>query len=189
MTLAAALLLTGCSREAPEVREVRKAAEGYFHALSRRDVKEVQDRSTCIGSVIMGGRVLAIEPSIRIRMGTLDSLANASTRQHRTADSVWARSNEQTADSLFRLARTVSDRVAVYRNAVRAVPLSAPGKMFASDSTLETRAVRARFRYGGPLVGPKPVDREVLVRLLRAPRGKWIVFSVYLRDEDPSPAL
>jgi hypothetical protein len=33
------------------------------------------------------------------------------------------------------------------------------------------------------------VDREEIVHLLRAPAGKWIVFSVYLRDEDPTSDL
>jgi hypothetical protein len=54
---------------------------------------------------------------------------------------------------------------------------------------LEVRSVRARFRYAGPVIGPKPVDREETIHLLRVPGGKWIVFSVYLREEDPLPDL
>jgi len=188
-TLTLTLLLAGCSREAPDVREVRNAAEGYFRALTRRDVKEIADRSTCLvsSSSLVGARVLAIQPPGRVRMGALDSLVRASMNEQRSADSAWARSGEQTADSLFRLTRTLSNRAAVYRNAARAIPLSSPGRMVASDSTLETRVVRARFRYAGPIIGPRPVDREELVRLLRAPGGKWIVFSVYVREDDPAP--
>jgi len=189
-TLALTLLLAGCSREAPDVREVRQAAEGYFKALSRRDSKEVAERSTCLVTIPAAGRVLAIEPPRGVlRMGTLDSLVRVSISEQHTADSTWARASDQTGDSLFRQARLISNRAAVYRSAARAVPLSSPGRIVASDSTLETRVVRARFRYAGAFVGPKPIDREMLVRLLRAPGGKWIVFSVYVREEDPAPPL
>ncbi len=187
--LALTLLLAGCSREAPDAREVRLAAEGYFKALSRRDSKEVAERSTCLVTIPAAGRVLAIEPPGGVRMGTLDSLVRVSISEQHTADSTWARASDQTGDSLFRQARLISNRAAVYRSAARAIPLSSPGRIVASDSTLETRVVRARFRYAGAFVGPKPIDREMRVRLLRAPGGKWIVFSVYVREEDPAPAL
>src|SRR6267378_889852 len=112
--LAVTVLLAGCSREAPDVREVRSAADGYFRALSRHDVKEIADRSTCLVSTtsLVGARVLTIRPPGRVRMGTLDSLVRASMSGQRLADSAWARSSEQTADSLFRLARTLSNRAA-----------------------------------------------------------------------------
>ena len=54
---------------------------------------------------------------------------------------------------------------------------------------LETRIVHARFRYAGPLVGPRPVDKEEIVRLLRVPGGRWVVFSVYLAEDDPRPEM
>jgi hypothetical protein len=77
----------------------------------------------------------------------------------------------------------------VYRNASRAITLSAPGWVAGADSTVETRVVRARFRYEGPVIGPRPVDREELLRLLRAPGGRWIVFSVFVREDDPAPEM
>jgi hypothetical protein len=189
LALGTALLLAGCSREAPEVREVRRAAEDYFRALKDRDVKEIADRSTCLVSAnsLVGARVLSIEPPRRVREGTIDSLARVSVSVQRAADSTWAYAKDATADSLFRIARTVSVRASVYRNAERAMILSSPGRAAASDSTLESRIVRARFRYSGPVIGPKPVDREQIVRLLRVPGGKWIVFSVYVREADPAP--
>ena len=185
------LVTAGCAREAPDVRDVRRSAQDYIRALQRRDVKQIADRSTCLVSSnsLVGGHVLRVEPSRWIPMGDLDSLVRVAMRSQRSADSVWAAATESTADSLFRLAREEANRSAVYRNAIRAVPLSAPHALVAPDSLLEIRAVRARFRYAGPVVGPKPVDREETVRLLRAPGGKWIVFSVYLRDEDPWPNL
>jgi hypothetical protein len=189
--LTLALALAGCSRETPDVREVRRAAQEYLKALERQDLKQIADRSTCLVATnsLVGGRVLAVQASRWLRMGDLDSLVRAGMAEQRTSDSAWAYAGEATADSLFRLTRTLSNRSSVYRNAARAVPLSAPGVAVARDSLLELRSVRARFRYAGPVIGPRPVDREELVHLLRAPGGKWIVFSVYLRDEDPTPDL
>ncbi len=189
--LAFLFLLSGCSREAPDVREVRKASEEYFRALSRRHVKQIADLSTCLVSTnsFVGGRVLAVGPPVRIRQSALDSLAGASLSRQRSSDSAWARSGDADADSLFRLSRVRSYKASIYRNAARAVRLSAPSAMVAGDSTLETRAVRVRIRYAGPVIGPRPVDREEVLRLLRVPGGKWIAFSLYLREEDPAPEM
>jgi len=189
--LVGVLLLAGCAREAPDVREVRKAAQEYLRALARRDPKEIQERSTCLVSTnsLVGGRVLRVEPAHRVRMAVIDSLGRVSSGAQRAADSAWAQADEASADSLFRRARLVSNRISVYRSASRAVQASAPGAVVASDSTLEMRIVRARVRYAGPVVGPRPVDREHLVRLLRVPGGKWIVFSFYLVADDPEPEM
>jgi len=186
-----ALVLSSCAREAPDIREVRTAAQEYFKALERQDVKEIGDRSTCVVSTnsLAGARVLAVGAPRWVRMGDLDSLVRAGISEQALAEAVWAKAKDATADSLFGLARLRSNQASVYRNAVRAVPLSAPGSLVALDSLLEVRSVRARFRYAGPVIGPKPVDREEMVHILRAPRGRWIVFSVYLRDEDPTPTL
>ena len=183
--------MAGCAPEAPDVREVRKTTQDYLKALQRQDVKQIGERSTCLvaSNSLVGGRVLAVDPSRWVRMGDLDSLARSGMREQRVADSIWAYAQDSTADSLFRMARAVSTRAAVYRNALRAVPLSRPGAIVARDSTLEVRSVKTRFRYAGQVIGPHPVDREMMVHLLRAPGGKWIVFSVYLRDEDPLPDL
>jgi hypothetical protein len=193
--LAGALVLAlgagGCAREAPDVREVRTATRDYLRVLQHRDMKGIADRSTCLVSTnsLVGGNVLAIEPLSWVRMGDLDSLVRDGMLAQRRADSLWAFAKDSTADSLFGLARTLSNRASVYRNALRAVPLSAPGALVSRDSLLEVRSVRARFRYAGPVIGPRPVDREETIHLLRAPGGKWIVFSVYLREEDPLPDL
>src|SRR5689334_1443372 len=94
--IALMLLAAGCSRETPEVREVRKATKEYLDALVRRDVKALADRSSCMvtSNSLVGGRVLSIEPLRRVRVGTIDSLANVGTSAHRTADSLWARAGE-----------------------------------------------------------------------------------------------
>jgi len=189
--LVTVLILAGCAREDPETREARKAAHDYLRAVSRRDVKEIGERSTCLASTtaFAGGRVLRIDPPRWIRVGALDSLARASMLAQRSADSAWSRASEADADSLFRRARLLADRASVYRNAARAVPVSAPGVVLGRDTALETRSVRVRVRYAGPLVGPRPVDKEEILRLLRAPGGRWIVFSLYLVTDDPAPEM
>ena len=186
-----ALLLGGCAREAPDIREVRTSTEAYFKALQRKDVKEIAARSTCVTSTnsFVGARILNIQPAQHPRMAALDSLVRSSYAAQKMTDSIWAYATEATADSLFNRARYFSTLAAIYRNAVRAVPLSAPGTVIAADSTVETREIRARFRYAGPVIGPRPVDREQILRILRAPGGKWIVFSVFLTEEDPKPEM
>ena len=183
--------LAGCARESPEVREVRKTTNDYVRAIRRQDQKEIADRSTCLfpGQYLAGARILSIEAPRRVRAGAVDSLARSEALAQRTADSIWARASDVTADSLFRLARGISFRASVYRCAARAIQLSSPQSIVSSDSTLESRAVRAQFRYSGEPVGPRPVSRETIVRLLRAPGGRWIVFSVYTKEDDPGPAL
>src|SRR4051812_12410787 len=186
-----ALAMSRCAREAPDVREGRKSTQDYLRALQHKDLKQIAHRSTCLVATnsLVGGRILRIDPSRWARMGDLDSLVRASMTSQRVADSVWAYAKDATADSLFRLARVISNAASVYRNAVRAVPLSRPGALLSPDSTLEVRSVRARFRYAGPVIGPRPVDREETVHLLRAPGGRWIVFSVFLVEEDPLPDM
>lgn len=185
------LILAGCAREDPDVREARKAAHDYLRAVARRDVKEIGERSTCVASTtsFAGGRVLKVDPPRRIRMAALDSLARVSMYTQRSAESTWAKASEATADSLFRKALLVSHQAAVYRNAARAAPVSAPGVILGRDTMLETRTVRVRLRYAGPLVGPRPVDKEEILRMLRVPGGKWIVFSLYPVQDDPAPEM
>lgn len=191
LPLVALLLFAGCAREAPEVREVRKFTEDYFKALEKRDVNAIAQRSSCITPTnsLVGARVLVILPAQRVGMGVLETLVRRSFAEQKSADSLWRYATEANAESLFTRARHFSDLAALYRNAVRAVGLSAPGVAVPRDSTLEVRAIRARFRYAGPVVGPRPVDREELLRLLRAPTGTWVVFSVFPTDQDPGPEM
>ena len=187
VSLAAGLLPAGCAREAPEVHEVRVATEEYLTALARRDVKVTQERSTCVAPAnsLIGGRVLAIEPVQVWRRMVIDSLIRTTLIAQRTADSLWSLSSEAAADSLFRSARAMALQAAMYRNAARAARFSNPSLLLDRNALVETRLVRTRVRYAGPAVGPKPVDREILIRFLRVPAGKWIAFSFALPAEDP----
>ena len=191
VAMALSALALGCARESPGTREVRRAAERYLVALARRDLKEIAKRSTCLASInsLVGGRVLAVGPSREIRLATLDSLARVTMIQQRSADSAWSRTDEAGADSLFRRAQLLSRRASVFRNAARAAQASAPGLVLSRNTPLETRSLRVRIRYAGPIIGPGPVDREETMRLLRAPGGAWIVFSLFLAIDDPRPEM
>jgi hypothetical protein len=75
----------------------------------------------------------------------------------------------------------------VYRSAIRAIALSRPDSLVGSNAVLDTRTLRMRVRYAGEAVGPRAIDKEVLLRLIRAPGGQWIAFSFYSKEDDPRP--
>jgi hypothetical protein len=189
--LPAVLLLVGCAREAPDVRAVRKASERYLRALVRKDVEEVKRTSTNVVSMvsIVGGRVQAIGPAEPRRVATLDSLLSATTRERNLVDSLWGRARDADADSLFQQLRRLNRRYVTVRCAQRAAQASLPESALTGAMPVELRRVRVRVRFAGERVGPKPVDREMILRLARAGRGAWIVFSLYLPSDDPLPRL
>jgi len=186
---AALLLLGGCAREAPDRREARLAAERYLAALADKDVAALARRATCVvpTASIRGGHILRMETPNRLTNASLDSLAQTAEQAHRAADSLWSRASESNADSLHQLASRWRRVHMIYRNAIRAATLSHPDTMLSGDAPLETREIRVRIRFGGPLVGPKPIDREEILRMLRAPAGTWIAFSLFLPVDDPMP--
>jgi hypothetical protein len=190
VALSAALLLAGCARETPEQKGVRLAAKRYLSAITQKDVGALQRMATCVVgmSSIRGGQVLRIGDPRWVTLGALDSLSHAMETAHRTADSLWASAEEGKADSLSQMRQRLGFTSTIYRNAIRAVNASNPDTVFAPATLLETRALRVRIRYAGPLVGPQPVDREEVLRMLRAPSGRWIVFSMFLTADDPDPA-
>ena len=188
-TAALAALLAGCAREAPEVHAVRLAAERYVDALAHKDLQQIRTRSTCVVSYqwLKGGNVLQIGEVHRVTVGTIDSLVRAADEAHRVADSAWAAAPDSIQDHLFKRALTIGRLNFVYRSALRALALSRPDSLFGSDATLETRTLRMRVRYAGEAVGPRSMDKELLLRLIRAPGGQWIAFSFYSKEDDPHP--
>jgi hypothetical protein len=182
-------LAPGCAREPQETREVRLVAERYLAALARKDFDEIRLRATCLvaAQAIQGGHVLRIDAPHRVTLGVLDSMVVSSARAHRHADSLWVRAENGDREQLFQSSRRAGRLHITYRNAVRAAALSRPDSLHDSSTLMDTRSLRVRVRYAGVLVGPKPVDREMILRLLRAPAGKWIAFSLYTLEDDPRP--
>ncbi|HET9940860.1 MAG TPA: hypothetical protein VFR25_07140 [Candidatus Eisenbacteria bacterium] len=186
-TLAA--LLAGCTREAPDVHEARLAAERYIDALAHKDLKEIRARSTCVASYqsLQGGNVLQIGDLHHVTVATIDSLGRAAGEAHRSADSGWGGAPDSIRDELSKRAMAIARLHFVYRSALRALSLSRPDSLLGSNAVLDTRTLRVRVRYAGEAVGPRAIDKEVLLRLIRAPGGQWIAFSFYSTEDDPRP--
>lgn len=185
----AATLPAGCAREPEATREIRLSAERYLSALARKDFNEIRTRATCLVPLqaVQGGNVLRIDPTRRTTLQTLDSLAASSAKFHREADSVWIRAGEGNRETLYRASQRAGRLEVTYRNALRAVSVSRPDSLVGSKAQVETCSLRVRVRYAGELIGPKPVDREMILRMLRAPGGSWIAFSLYIVEDDPQP--
>lgn len=186
---AAVALLAGCAREAPDVHEVRLAAERFVDALAHKDLQQIRARSTCVVSYqsLKGGNILQIGDAHHVTVGAIDSLVHAAGEAHRGADSAWVVAPDSIRDQLSNQAMRIGKLHFVYRSAIRALALSRPDSLLGSNAVLDTRTVRMRVRYAGENVGPKAVDKEVLLRLIRAPGGQWIAFSFYSKEDDPRP--
>ena len=182
-------LLAGCTREPPDVHEARLAAQRYMSALAKKDEDDLRRRSTCIVAMqwIRGGNVLQIGPVQRLTVGMLDSLITSASRSHQAADSIWMRGSDTERERLFQASKRTGALEVVYRNALRAAHVSDPASLQGSSTVLESRSIRMRVRYAGDPVGPGAADREEILRMLRAPSGKWIVFSLYTKEDDPLP--
>jgi hypothetical protein len=189
LPLVALSIVTGCAREPQDVHEARLAAERFVAALASKDLAEVRQRATCVVSMqsVQGGNVLRVGDLRRIQVSSLDSLTSLAFIAHQRAESLWAQSPAGDKDVQFDGIRRAARLEIVYRNAIRAINLSRPGVLNDSKTLLETRAIRMRVRYAGAVIGPKPVDKEMVLRLLRAPSGKWIAFALYTAEDDPRP--
>ena len=182
-------IVAGCAREPQDIHEARLAAERFVAAMAGKDLAELRERATCIVSLqsVQGGNVLRLGPARRVPISLLDSLTSSASATHQRAESLWARPGGGDKDAQFDEVRHAARVEVIYRNALRAIALSSPGVLNDSETLLETRAIRMRIRYAGPVIGPKPVDREMILRLLKAPAGKWIAFSLYTAEDDPQP--
>ena len=172
-----------CSFEDSDARAARHAAERYLAALGSQDWDALRDRATCAlyAEAVRGAMILRAERVQSITRASLDSLAQAALDAERGGQADWARAVEEDADSLWLRGRALSRRASLYRNALAAAARSAPR----ASVRLLTCRMRVRIRWGGPLVGPDPVDRVHVLRALAAPGGRWIVFSIDQREDDP----
>jgi hypothetical protein len=114
-------------------------------------------------------------------------LAASASAAHQRAESLWAQAGSGDREAQFSDVRRTARLEITYRNAVRAIALSRSDVLHDSGTLLETLAIRMRVRYAGRVIGPRPVDREMILRMLKAPSGKWIAFSLYTAEDDPRP--
>ncbi|HEU4334017.1 MAG TPA: hypothetical protein VFT32_05930, partial [Candidatus Eisenbacteria bacterium] len=56
-----------------------------------------------------------------------------------------------------------------------------------SDDALQSIRAHVVVRYAGPAVGPDRIERDMVVRLLRAPGGPWIVYAFDLASDPLGP--
>jgi len=182
-------IVAGCAREPQDVHEARLAAERFVAAMAGKDLAAIRTRATCIVSLqsVQGGNVLRMGTVRRLPISLLDSLTSSAFATHQRAESLWAQPKGGDKDAQFDEVRRAARLEVIYRNALRAIALSNPGVLNDSKTLLETRAIRMRIRYAGAVIGPKAVDREMVLRLLKAPSGKWIAFSLYTAEDDPRP--
>jgi hypothetical protein len=155
----------------------------YLLALASHDARAIHDLSVggLSDAAVLGGNVLRLGIIRRIPVRALDSLATVAASELRECDEAWTGASEESADSLWLRRRALVRRGALYANAVDAALRSAN----TPAESVDVCRARVRIRWGGPRVGPEPVDREHVVRVLAAPGGRWIVFSAFLRQDDP----
>jgi hypothetical protein len=177
------LALPGCSDRTQSAHAARTAVDRYLLALASHDSQALHNLA--IGSfsdaAVLGGDVLRLGVVRRISVHTLDSLATVAASELRECGDAWTQASEENADSLWLRRRALFLRLTLYANALDAARRSAN----TPAESVDVCRVRVRIRWGGPLVGPEPVDREHVVRVLAAPGGRWIVFSTFLRQDDP----
>jgi len=189
--LLAGLIAGGCAPDPPDVREARSTVKEFSSALRRHDGDRLRDMAACIVSTdgIRDARFRHLEPLRTIRAGALDSLLALYTEAHRLADSVYAAAPDSAADleARFERARSLSRRAAATRAARRAAEESR--RDAEPDGGVELRTARAHVlvRFAGEAVGPAPIDRDTIVRLVRAPGGAWVVYAFDLASDAPGP--
>lgn len=185
------LALSGCSLDPPEVREAKSAARTFASALRLHDADRLQSLSSCVVATegIADARFRYLEPPLKTSVAALDSLALLYSEGHRMADSSYAAAPDSTADleARFERARNLARRAATTRAARRAADRSSAGLTVPSDATLRSVRAHVLVRFAGEAIGPAPIERDTVVRLLRAPGGSWIVYAFDLASDAPAP--
>ncbi|HET9950631.1 MAG TPA: hypothetical protein VFS09_02430 [Candidatus Eisenbacteria bacterium] len=197
LALGVALLvgLAGCRPEPAEVREARPLLRDFATALRSRDEVRLRDLATCVVETagVLDARLRYLEPLGDVRRAALDSLATLYRDAQRIADSLYTAAPDSAADleSRFDRTRSLARRAAATRAAVHAAERSGSASSVASrDAGRETlRTLRAHLlvRYGGESVGPTPIERDTIVRMIRAPGGGWVIYAFDLASDAPGP--
>jgi len=186
-------LLAGCSRISGDSLEARHAAERYLAAVSRQDLTTAHHLASCRipDSAFRGANLISNAIVDSLTKARLDSLASDVGEVSARAAIDLARADETTAESLWTTADAASRRARVLADARSGAAMSERTARTQSDDRPIVTMCRLniRVRWGGPRVGPEPVDREHVLRLVRSGQGPWIVVSMLTRDLDPGPFL
>jgi hypothetical protein len=193
------LSAAACDRESAEIREARGAAASFVSALKSGDAARLRAMATCAVSSegVRDARLRYFEPSRRVTLSQLDSLLAVYAEEHRRADSLYASAPDSASnlEAHFERARDFGRRSAITRAARRAAErsvtpeptTSAAARSAPAAATLRTVRAHLLVRFAGPAVGPSPIDRDTILRLLRAPGGTWVVYAWDPAADVPPP--
>ena len=187
----AVLIATGCRPDPPEIREARRVAKDFATAIRLHDAAKLRDIASCVVATdgIQDAHVRYLDPPQFIRPAGLDSLILLYAEAQRLADSSYSAAPDAAADleARFERARSLARRAAATRAARRAVDASRGGQT--SGAQMEVKSIRAHLlvKFAGGAVGPVPVERDTIVRLLHTPGGSWIVYAFDLASDAPGP--
>jgi hypothetical protein len=169
--------------------------QAFASALRSHDEVRLRALATCVveANGVLDARIRYIEPPGSFRKTSLDSLGALYRDAQRIADSLYMAAPDSAADleSRFDRTRSLARRAAVTRAALHAADRSgassvSPGEGV-GEETLRTLRAHLLVRYGGNAVGPAPVERDTVVRLIRAPGGSWVVYAFDLASDAPGP--
>lgn len=187
----AALASSGCRLESPEIREAKEAAKDFANALRTHDAERLRAMASCVVPTdgIQDARFRYLEAPQTVRPAALDSLMLLYGEAQRLADSAYTAAPDSAADleARFDRARSLARRSATTRAARRAVDASRSGEPPAPDAELKSIRAHVLVRFAGKAVGPGAIERDTIVRLLRAPEGTWIVYAFDLASDAPGP--
>lgn len=192
-----ALALAGCRPDDPAVRDARLAVRHFVVALRAQNEAQLRSLATCVveDAGVQDARLRRFESLHSIHLASLDSLAILYGQAQWIADSLYTAAPDSTSDLEKRFERTRewARRAAMARAALRAADQSmaaAPTPKATSvvpNPALQTIRAHLLVRYAGTAVGPAPIERDVVVRLLRAPGGPWVVYGFDLASDAPGP--
>ena len=191
MAVFAALALPGCRLESPEIRDAKETAKDFATALRTHDDERLRTLASCVVATdgIQDARFRYLEAPQTTRPAALDSLLLLYGEAQRLADSVYTTAPDSTADleARFDRAQSLARRATTTRAARRAVEASRNGDPPPPDAELRSIRAHVLVRFAGKAVGPGAIERDTIVRLLRAPGGTWIVYSFDLASDTPGP--
>jgi hypothetical protein len=185
----------GCRPDPPDVRTAKTTLAEFVHELRAHDDAALRARTTCLipTEAIRDARVRSLEPPRSVAVGSLDSLDARYAHAHRAADSLYALTpdTDPAVEERFQVVREWGRRAATVRAARRAATRSAESGDGPTRTAPQTPLVSIRahvvVHYAGPAVGPDRIERDVEVRLLRAPAGRWVVYAFDLASDPPGP--
>ena len=189
------LAAAGCRTDPPAARAAKGALSEFLRDLRAHDEAALRARASCLiaTEAVRDTRLRYVEPPRSVTLGALDSLVARYSAALLRSDSLYRMTpdTDPNVEARFQSVRAWGRRAETVRAARRAATrsLDAPGGAGEADPALLLTSVRAHVmvQYAGPAVGPDRIERDAVIRLLRADRGAWIVYAFDLASDPPGP--